>query len=395
MLERHPMSKPRLLMVNHEDWFFWSHRRALAVAALEAGFDVTIATPVQAHGERIRALGLGLEPLQYLRRGSREPLRELHAIGELTALYARTAPDIVHHVNIKPVLYGSIAAWRTRVPRVVNGIYGLGYTFTAPGLARAALRATLVRAYRGACALHRGHLRVTFENEGDRDLFLRERICHAEDSTVIHGMGFDPEQFPLRPPPAGVPVIMLAARLLWSKGVGDLVEAGRILRSRGVPHRLVIVGRPDHDSSDAVSAAQLERWVAEGAAEWWGQREDMPETLAEAAIVALPSSYGEGLPKVLIEGAALGRPLVATDIPGCRPIVRQGENGIRVPVRDPVSLAGALEVLLRDAPLRARYGERGHAIAAAEFCDREVNRATLGVYADLMRAVPGREGRSE
>ena len=187
---------------------------------------------------------------------------------------------------------------------------------------------------------------------------------------------------------------MLASRLLWSKGVGDLVDAGRLLRARGVPHRIVIVGTPDHGNSDAVSRRQLETWVSEGAAEWWGQREDMPTTLAEASIIALPSSYGEGLPKVLIKVPQSGV-RCRHDIAGCRPIVREGENGLLVPVRDPVALAGALEILLRDAPLRALYGERGHAIAA-EFRDHEVNRATLGVYADLMRAVPGREGgRSE
>ena len=167
--------------MSSEDWFFWSHRRALAVAALEAGFDVTIATPVRAHGDRIRDLGLGLEPLAYMRRGGREPVRELLMIRELTSLYVRFAPDLVHHVTIKPVLYGSVAAWRARAPRVVNGIYGLGYTLPRRTRARGVARRAGA-GLPGAFALHRGHLHVTFENEDDRDLFLSERICRPEET---------------------------------------------------------------------------------------------------------------------------------------------------------------------------------------------------------------------
>ncbi|MGH7628496.1 MAG: glycosyltransferase family 4 protein [Gemmatimonadales bacterium] len=374
-----------LLMVISEDWFFWSHRRALALAAHEAGFDVVIAAPERAHADAIRGLGLTLVPLRELDRRSRRPVQEWRTVRELVRVYREVRPDLVHHVTIKPVLYGSLAARLAGVPAVINGIYGLGHVFSGRGQRAALLRTAVTAAYRASFRLLGRRLHVTFENAADRDRFIRLGICRTTQASVIRGMGFDPVTFHPRPFPAGEPVVMMAGRLLWSKGVRQLVEAVARARANGAVCRLALVGAPDPGNPAAVPESQLREWAAAGAAEWWGHRSDMPQALEQATIVALPSAYAEGLPKVLIEAAAVGRPLVATDIPGCREIVRDGENGYLVPSDDVPALAGAIDRLVRDRALRERFGRRSHELSV-EFTDAVVNRETLELYHALLAA---------
>lgn len=379
-----PVRQPRLMIVISEDWFFWSHRRALAVAAREAGYDVTVATPVRQHADAIRGLGLTLVPLRALRRSSRLPHHEVRSIAELRRVYVNVKPDIVHHVTIKPVLYGSVAARLAGVPAVVNGIYGLGHVFADAGVRAMMVRAAVTAAYRSAFALVRPRLRVTFENADDRQVFLARHITRPDEAIVIRGMGFDPAAFTPRTPPAGLPIVMMAGRLLWTKGVGDLVQAVQHLRQRGLVCRLALVGAPDQENPESIPEATLRAWHEQGSAEWWGRREDMPDVLAQASIVALPSFYGEGLPKILIEAAGAGRPLVASDIPACREIVREGRNGFLVPPQNVTALADALAKLLGDSELRERFGAYGHELARREFSDEVVNASTLRVYQDLL-----------
>jgi glycosyltransferase involved in cell wall biosynthesis len=372
-----------------EDWFFWSHRRALALAAHDAGYTVMVAAPERAHADAIRGLGFELVPLRALDRSSRRLRQEWRTLRELVGIYRRTRPDLVHHVTIKPVLYGSMAARLAGVPAVVNGIYGLGHVFSGRGLRAGVLRAAVTAAYGVTFRLLGRRLRVTFENAADRDRFLRLGICRPAQATVIRGMGFDPAVFHPRPLPTAEPVIMMAGRLLWSKGVGLLVDAVGRARAQGTACRLVLVGAPDTGNPAAVPEAQLNAWHRAGAAEWWGHRSDMAETLGKASIVALPSVYAEGLPKILIEAAAVGRPLIASDIPGCREIVRHGENGYLVAPGDVDGLADCVARLAGDATLRERFGRRSREISA-DFTDAVVNRQTLEVYDDLLAGAGGR-----
>jgi glycosyltransferase involved in cell wall biosynthesis len=174
--------------------------------------------------------------------------------------------------------------------------------------------------------------------------------------------------------------------MLWDKGVREFVEAARLLRAAGVPHRAVIVGVPDEENPDAVAAADLDTWHREGVIEWWGLREDMPAVIAQSAVVVLPSYYPEGVPKILPEAAAGGRPIIATDMPGCREIARAGINADHVRPRDAGDLARALGALLRDQPRRASYGAAGRAIAVAEFSESRVINETLAIYQRLVRS---------
>lgn len=367
---------PKLLFVVTEDWYFVSHRFPLAVAAQKAGFDVAVATRVGKHDEIIRAAGIRLIPFGLSRRGC-NPFREVLA---LVRLYLRERPDIVHHVALKPVVFGTLAAWISQVPTHVNAVAGLGSLFTSStgmtSLIRPLVRWTLAWLLRS-----RGSLTIV-QNVDDRALLI---CSHLPESRLrlIRGAGVDTNSFSPRTKPFEVVCIVLAARMLWAKGIGEFIEAARLLAWTGVKARFLLVGDPDANSPASVPVATLRDWHGKNGVEWWGHREDMPAVFHMAHIACLPSYYREGLPKVLLEAAACGLPIVTTDAPGCREIVRDGDNGFLVPVRDAQSLAVALRSLIDDVALRARMGQRAREIVLAEFSQERVIAETLAVYREL------------
>jgi glycosyltransferase involved in cell wall biosynthesis len=375
------LARPRLLLLVTEDWHFWSHRVDLASAARLAGFEVLVATRVTAHAERIRAAGLTVCPLRRLRRGA-PSVRDLAAVLEIAQLYRRVRPDVVHHVAVKPVVYGSWAARLARVPRVVNAIAGLGSSFIGTVAGADLLRATMKRVLRSALAAPGS--RVIFQNRDDLSYFRQTGILGATPALVIRGAGVDLSLFSGSPEPAGIPVVMLAARLLWDKGVGEFVAAARAVAGRGIDARFVLVGMLDPRNPTGIPEHRLRAWQAEGVVEWWGHSDDMPRTLRAANLVVLPS-YREGLPKVLVEAAASGRAIVTTDVPGCREIVRHGVNGYLVPPHDAESLAGAIGALVRDPARRAEAARRGREIAVSEFSSDRIAQDTIAVYRELLR----------
>jgi glycosyltransferase involved in cell wall biosynthesis len=372
----------RILLVVNSEWYFWSHRLSLAKTLQSAGCDVLVAaSDERGYSESIVAEGLRFIPLR-LQRRSMALHWELASIWELFQLYQRERPDLVHHVTIKPVLYGSIAAKAARIPLVINAIPGLGYMFLGSGWHGRLRQLAALAAYR--VALSGQQTRVIFQNPDDRALFVSQNVVSIDRTVLIRGSGVDVSQFVPSPEQSGLPIILLASRLLWDKGVGELVEASRSLKKDGIACRVVLVGVPDPGNPKAIPVSLLERWQAEGVVEWWGLRNDMPEVLQAASIVVLPS-YREGIPKILLEAAASGRPIVTTDTPGCREIVRHGENGLLVPPYDSEALAQALHRLLQDPVLRTQMGMRGRAIATSEFSEVQVIKETLSVYSELLR----------
>lgn len=372
-------ARKKLLFLVTEDWYFCSHRLPPARAAQAAGYDIVVATCVAQRGAEISAEGFRVVPIG-LRRRSRNPLREIAAIVEIVQLYRRERPDIVHHVALKPVLYGSLAALLVRRPAVVNALAGMGFLFTSGSRLATVLRAAVSRVFR--VLLNAGRNVLILQNPDDMAMLVSGGLVTASRVRLIRGSGVDIGRFRPTREPVGIPLVMLASRMLWDKGVGEFVAAAGMLRARGVAARFVLVGDGDADNPASIPDDQLRAWHDSGVVECWGRCDNMPEALAQAHIVCLPS-YREGLPKVLLEAAACARPLVATDAPGCREIVRHGENGLLVPLRDAASLAEAIEQLVDDPALRLRMGETGRQMVESEFSEARVAQQTLAVYREM------------
>jgi glycosyltransferase involved in cell wall biosynthesis len=373
-------TKPKLLYLVTEDWYFCSHWMTLAGAARDAGFDVVVATRVGHDGDRIAEEGFHLVPIK-LRRRSHAPWREAAAIWEIIRLYRRERPDLVHHVALKPTLYGALGAAVTGVPAVVNALAGMGYVFVSRDWRARALRPMIRICLR--LLLDRRGSRLILQNPDDKRFLTDAGVIAPERVALIRGSGVNVDHFAPMPEPEGPPVAVVVSRMLWDKGVGEAVQAARLLRERGSPVRMVLAGDPDPENPASISEAQLRRWQAEGVVEWRGHVYDVSELLGQSHIAVLPS-YREGLPKSLLEAAASARPIVASDVPGCREIARHGENALLVPVRESAALADAIERLARDPKLRHRMGRRGREIVLECFSEVKVVGQTIALYRDIL-----------
>ena len=384
-MEREPSSnKPapkRVLFLVTEDWYFCLHRLALAKVVRDQGYEVIVATRVNDQGSRITDAGLKLVPIQ-LSRSSRNPFRDLAAVLELARIYRREKPDIVHHVAMKPILYGSWAAMLSRPKVVINAFAGLGYVFTATTwqarLARGIISLMLRSAFLVTPAV------AMFENGDDFEALRSRSVVSRDRSIIVRGSGVDENDFVPGPEAPGDPVVLLAGRMLWDKGIGEFIAAARIVRNLGIKARFALAGRTDPSNPSSISEDQLREWQAEGIVEYWGTRSDMPAVVASAHIVTLPS-YREGLPTFLLEAASGARPVVATDVPGCREIVRDGKNGLLVPAKDADALAKALVKLLESPDLRRQMGNYGRQMVLDSFTVRHVTSRVLRLYSELLR----------
>jgi glycosyltransferase involved in cell wall biosynthesis len=371
----------RILFVVNVDWFFLSHRLPLARGAKELGYEVHVAATPSRAGDMGNFRDFKFHPID-VHRGGASPVKDLLLLGSLVRLYRRLKPDIVHHVTSKPIIYGSIAARLTGVNGIINSIPGLGLSFSVTGR-RASLRKYLItKTYR--LALPRKRTRVIFQNSENRKFFVNSKLVDPKDAVLIRGAGVDLDEYPAVPEPGQPLVVVLASRMLNEKGVPEFVEAGRLLLRRGIKAKFLLVGRVDNENPDHIPASQLEDWVKAGWVEWHGHRSDMANVFRETHIVCLPTNYGEGVPKVLIEAAASARPVVTTDVPGCRDIVRDGWNGLLVPPKNSEALASALAELLQDSAMRRRMGRNGRMLVEREFGVVQVVAETMATYEELL-----------
>lgn len=311
-----------------------------------------------------------------------QPWREWLSIRDLTEVMCKVRPTLTHLVGMKPMVYGCLAARRAGVPAIVCAVAGMGYAFLPGGWSKRIIRAGIRQIFR-RCIAGRADARVIVQNADDRQLLVQTRMANIDQIAIVCGAGVDLRRFSPRPFPTGEPVVLAHCRLLWDKGIGELAEAARLLRDRGIPGRIVLVGTPDDANPASISETQLKEWVREGLFDWRGRRADIPEQLAGCHIACLPS-YREGAPLSLIEAAASGRPIVTTDVPGCREVVKHGDNGLLVPPRDAVALADALQSLMQDSSLRQRMGQRSRYWAEECFDRSIVLRETLRLYEELL-----------
>lgn len=370
---------PKLLYLLSEDWFFCSHFIERAIAAKNAGYEVVIVARENAHAAAINNAGLSFIPLKLRRRGV-NPFIELITIIDIWRIYKDERPDLIHQVALKPLIYGSFVARLMSIKGIVNAPVGMGYVFTSEKWLARLLKPFVNLAIKWL--INPAHSKVIFENSDDLSTFVNNGLVKASDAVLIRGAGVDTDQFVPMPEPKEPLIIALTARMLWDKGIGEYVEAARIIKKSRTEIRFLLIGAPDLDNPATISEAQLKSWHQEGVIEWLGHQKDIPKLLSQCHIVCLPS-YREGLPKSLLEALAAGKPVVTTDVPGCREVVTDGDNGLLVPAKQIQALVNALTRLIENSALRTKYGARGRERAEKEFSSNIVINATLSVYESL------------
>ena len=338
------------------------------------GHDVTACAPDAGADVRreLAALGIAYRHVPIQRAGM-NPMRDVGTVRALTALYREVQPDLVLTYTIKPVIYGSLAARLSRVPRICSLITGLGYSFGTATLRQRALNPVVQSLFRFALAHNEV---VFFQNPDDLRQFVDAGLASDRQAVLVNGSGVDLEHFRVAPLPEGTPTFLLTTRLLWEKGVGEYVEAARTLKAKYPTARFRLLGPLDPNPA-AVSRAQLDAWSAEGVIEYLGSTNDVRPAVADTSVFVLPSAYREGTPRSILEAMAMGRAIITTDAPGCRETVRGDENGFLVPVSDSIALAGAMERFLRDPGLVAPMGVRSRAIAEEKYDVHLVNRVMM------------------
>ncbi|MEO8671111.1 MAG: glycosyltransferase family 4 protein [Tahibacter sp.] len=375
----------KAILFANTDWYLYNFRLSLAVALQRQGVEVLLLSPPGDYGEKLQALGLRwiAVPLQ---RRSLGPLRELRVVWWLWRLFRHEHPDLVHGFTIKCAVYASLAAWLAGVKASVNAVTGMGYVFTSTDR-RARLLRPLVRGVM-RIAFHGRRKRLILQNAADVTWFTEQGLADPDSVRLIASSGVDVSRFVPRlhdSSPLAPLRVILAARILWDKGIGEFIAAARQLRAEGRHIHFHVAGMPDSGNPSSVPRSVIEAWVEEGTIEWLGHVDDMPTLFASADVVVLPS-YREGCPKSLIEAAACALPLITTDVPGCNDVVTHNVNGLLVPVRDATALAQAIARLADDRPFARRLGlaAREHALHA--YSEPVVLARTLDVYREL---IPG------
>jgi glycosyltransferase involved in cell wall biosynthesis len=370
---------PRLIYVVTEDWYFLSHRLPMARAARAAGFEVHVATNVGEDAADIREEGFILHPVRFA-RGRLSPLRTVRTILALRRLYRTINPAIVHYVSMQPTLLGILASFGSKFA-VVYAITGLGYAFVADSSKTRSLRRGFRRLL--LLGLNRDRAVGLVQNPDDREVLANVGI-KPERIALIPGSGVDADRFRPIPEPDGQVTVAFVGRMLADKGVRTLMEAQRILRASGIPCDVLLAGTPDPANPTSIPQIEVAGWGRESGVTWLGHVADIATVWRRAHIAVLPSRGGEGVPKSLLEAAALGRPLIATDVPGCREIVIHEKTGLLVPVDDPQALAAAILRLVRSSQQRVRFGVAARRLVDERFAADLVGRATVALYQRLL-----------
>ncbi len=368
----------KIIYLVTEDWYFISHRLPMARAALRAGYEVHVATRVSDYADKIQREGFLLHPIHW-RRGSTNPIRLLAAVLETRRIYRSVGPDLAHHVAVIPTLIGSVAALGLPIVRL-NALAGLGYAFTSDTPKARTVRpmARLVLGW----VLKRRNTAVLVQNPDDYALVAGLGVS-KQFITLIPGSGVDIDALTPMPEPAGPFTVGYVGRLLDDKGVRILVHAHELLVQRGVKVNTLLAGEPDPSNPASIPDQVLASWSRIPNLRLLGHVNDIRSVWAQAHVAVLPSKR-EGLPKSLLEAAACGRPLIATDVPGCREVARNELNALLIPMDDAEALANAIERLAEDQGLRARFGAASRKIAVTEYSSERVGGDIAALYARLL-----------
>jgi glycosyltransferase involved in cell wall biosynthesis len=376
---RNPARRGTIQFVDHEVKDFLRYRMEVARRMLDAGFEVQVALPNEPGIEEVsRVMPVHIF---HLKRTSTQPLNELRCALSLLRIYRQVKPALVFHIGLKPSLHGGIAA-RLVGLNMIHLLTGLGHLFTSNTTKSRILLMLVMQGLRYAFASPKCY--AIFQNPDDLQRMLTSSVVNRDRAVLIKGSGVDLTLFSPKPESEGPPVILLASRLLWVKGIGEFVAAAKVIREQGMQTRFVLLGEPALEHPSTVPLTQLKQWHDAGVVEYLGWQDDMPELISQSHIVCLPTFYGEGVPRILIEAAASGRAVVATDVPGCKEIVRDGQNGFLIPVGDVEALVNRLQRLITNASLRSKMGRVGRELAVAEFSLDTVVDATMAVCTSVL-----------
>tara|TARA_Y100000768_G_scaffold388831_1_gene387674 strand:+ start:29056 stop:30192 length:1137 start_codon:yes stop_codon:yes gene_type:complete len=372
----------KILFIVSEDWYFVSHRFELAKEAISKGYEVSLLTNVYSHKKVIESAGINLLPWS-LQRNSYNPIKEIKSILQIFYAINLIKPSLVHSVALKPILYSSIASKFTYIKSIVFAFAGLGYLFTSNKFLIKMARLPLLIALR--VLMKNDHSNFIFQNQDDIDTFMDLKIANESNVYLIPGSGVNTNRFypDSQKIEESVPIIILPARLLWDKGIGDFVEAAKILRNKDFTARFVLVGQPDPHNLANIPQSKIDEWVSSKIIEYWGFQEDMPKIFNQSTIVCLPS-YREGFPKVLLEAASCSKPIIATDVPGCRQAVHHNKSGLLVPPRNPKALAETIEKMINDEELCKKMGEFGLKRVHSELSQEIISKKTFLVWEKII-----------
>lgn len=371
----------KLFIVVNVDWFFLSHRKDIALSAQKAGYDVTVVTKDTGKKSIIEALGLKVIDLP-MNRSGQNIIEELYTCWFLYRLYCREKPHVVHHVGLKTILWGTLAAKLANVCGVINAVSGLGIFFSEEN--KSLVSEFLPKVLR--FSHHRKNLAVIFQNNEDKSLFLKNGIIKEDQVFMIKGSGVDLKQYCYTPEPReGKIRVLLTARMIVEKGVFVLTDAALKLKNEYKDKAEFLLCGGLDDNPKAIKEEELKVLCDGEYIQWLGYRTDIPELLKSCHIVAFPSYYKEGLPKSLIEATAVGRPIVTTNSIGCKETVLNGYNGYLIPIKDSGTLAEKLKILFEDKGLRQNMGRNSRMLAEKDFSIENVIQKHLEIYNQLSK----------
>ncbi len=376
------MMQKKILFNITEDWFFLSHFLSRALSAQKNGFEIYVCCNETNKKKFIEEHGIKFIKLPY-KRPNINPLYEIYILLRLVLIVSKVKPDIIHNIALKPIIQGSIVSRLLNLNAVVNAPVGLGYVFTSRSLKAKILKPILtflLKIFLSSKNSKKNITKVIFENRDDLNYFKKLNAVDSNHSYVIRGAGVEVDQTFLKYKRKNkIPKVVLISRMLKDKGIYEFFEAFQILKNKKIKCHFVLVGDVDPLNPSSLKRTTLEKWKNEKAIEWLGWISDIKNILLETDILCLPS-YREGLPKSLVEGAAAGLPLVATDTVGCREVVIEGQNGFLVPIKNPEKLAAAIEKLVLDSSLRKLMGIESFNMAISKFSSSTINSLTLKVY---------------
>jgi len=376
------MSIKRVLFIVSEDWYFVSHRFHLAKSAISLGYSVALLSNYSKHRNEIEVAGI--EVINWsINRSSKNPFQEMEAIKNIVLAIKHFKPSLIHSVAIKPVIHSAIACMISGIKPRIFALAGLGYIFTSSKKSAKLLRPFLKIIFK--LLFYGKKTCLILQNPDDKSVLFSANVIKNNQIHLILGAGVDAMAFKYQKILKDrMPVIILSARMLWAKGIQDFIDSAKQINNNNINARFVLVGTPDNQNPDAIPNEKLEKWHKSGLIEWWGHQNDMAKIYHQSSIVCLPTTYGEGLPKSLLEAASCGRPIVTYDVPGCREIVKDGYNGYLVMPKSVDGLVQAISHLLNNYDLCVKMGKNGRKLVEKHFTQEKIAQETIAVWEEVL-----------